>query len=185
MRRTRSYTMKTLEWISVCFLAALFAFGCLPGEQKSAPAGPVSSPLSKEWASSNDVVFEVTKDNVKDTLKPLNQASIRVAEDRVIIESSGIDPHVVTSAVDFNKAGTYLLRVVLSVPDATPTQFFFGRLGSPYKEEDSKAVHATRGKNEMIIKLENPQTVKSIRFDPGQVPGTYEIHEFAIKRLQR
>lgn len=175
--------MKNLNWLYVCLLSLMLLFGCSAGEEKPATKGPVPDSLAKEWTSATDVVYEVTKDNFEQTLKPLHQASIRLVDDKIVIESSGADPYLQTDTLDLSKPGKYLLRVVMEVPGTSPAQFFFGGPGRPFTEEESKTVNSVQGKNQIIVQLPNPATLSSIRFDPGTLPGKYIIHEFAIKRI--
>ncbi|MGC8908932.1 MAG: hypothetical protein ACP5M0_16035 [Desulfomonilaceae bacterium] len=175
---------RSLAFVISC-VVIFSVLGCSGGQEQSATKGPVASPLAKDWTSSSDVVFQVTKDNFENNLKPLHQASLQRSNDKLIIESTGNDPYLQTGALDLKQPGRYVLKVRLSTPAKTKTQFFFGRPNTPYNEADSITVDAAEGWNDIFVELPQPETIVQVRFDPGTIPGAYELQEFSLKRISK
>jgi hypothetical protein len=178
--------MKKFGLLHLLCLACVLLFGCSGGDDKSLTKGPVTDPLAKLWATSTDVVYEVTKDNFEKKLKPVHQASLSLSNDKMVIQSTGDDPYLhTTEKLDLKRPGRYLLKVRLSAPANTQTQIFFGRPDTPFRENDSKTVNVSPGWNDIFFEVPQPETIVQLRLDPGTVAGLYGLEEFAVKRLSQ
>ncbi len=95
-------------------------------------------------------------------------------------KSTGIDPYIIIPfyCMPFKRKA---LRIRISIPKPTTIQVFY-RAGvfQPFREENSIFQHLNTGQNLVTFVLPENGYFGSIRIDPGQVQGKYELHSIEL-----
>ena len=126
------------------------------------------------------LVYQVSRSNFLQALKPINQVSIDIEGDNIVLCASGNDPYMETAPLNLGEGERYWLKMTMDFPEPTSFQLFFQRPDEIYNEADSKIVSVQSGRSRIILELPDPGTIEKIRIDPGVTPGRYILYDFFI-----
>ncbi|MEE2639326.1 MAG: sulfatase [Planctomycetota bacterium] len=138
------------------------------GAQRKQPSGAGRSPVGRSVAG----------------WQPDHQVRLVAEADRLVIHSSGKDPHLSRSLVKPLPPGKYVVRLSMSSKGGGSGQFFWEEVGvAPKFHRDRsqifKLVHDGQV-HDYRIEIEPGRAVSAIRLDPGRQAGRISIHEFSI-----
>lgn len=135
----------------------------------------------KENSYPKELIYTTSPSSFRNEWKPLNQCKFIINKDEIVINSFGSDPYFENIfPISFKKGLNYYLKITLISPESSHFQIYFKRIGSDYNEQDSIRLSLYKGENTFINKIPDPQSIKNIRIDPGNIKGEYILKEISI-----
>ena len=113
----------------------------------------------------------------------LGEAFFRWEGLHIIAEDS--DPIVLLPHIEIAKHRQVVMKVTLTAPALTAAQLFYSRQHDPlFHEETSVNVPIYRGLSTNYLLLPEDRYSGFLRFDPGNRPGHYIIHQLEIREIE-
>jgi len=110
-------------------------------------------------------------------LTALNQVSLNPQPNQCIIVSSGTDPSVGLPALTVSPPIQFALRAELTVPAETVVEIYYTTTAVPtFSAEHVVSVPVKSGRSVILFEINDPLFAGGLRFDPGQIPGEYILH---------
>lgn len=95
------------------------------------------------------------------------------------LRASGNDPQIMLPAYNFG--GSVSLTVEMTAPSATLADLYiFSKGGSGWGDVPPVRVPVRSGRSRVTLTAHHDTPIESLRFDPGQVPGEYLIHDIEL-----
>lgn len=108
----------------------------------------------------------------------LNQAALTVDGEKLLIKASGNDPSVSLPALTVQPGAQFALRIEQDTPADTTAEVFYTTAATPgYTSENEVSVPVKAGRSVILFEINDPGFAGGLRYDPGQVPGDYTIHQ--------
>jgi hypothetical protein len=123
-------------------------------------------------------------------LYSLNNVPIEISKDISIlekklglwyIESCGNDPYFTIPKFNKNNKGQLFVKIDITTSSDTVLQLFYMSDNDRFDSDHCISRSLKKGYNEIIIKINDNEAVKSLRLDPGNVEGIYLLHDFEVK----
>ena len=138
--------------------------------------------LATAFAGSTKVITEARTDESWQQFQPLRQVDLSPGPQGLTATASGPDPALLFPP--FAAGQKNVLQVVINSPADTRAQLFYLTRGeTAYAEGRSQMVNLTAGKNVVYFRLDQPDLVDPLRFDPGTAPGQYVIESVVARAI--
>jgi hypothetical protein len=135
-----------------------------------------------------------TKDQLKGmpVIYNLSNKPIALSEDVAVlerknrvwyIESSGIDPYFIIPNFDgkSNEGNIYIEIAITSTTD-TILQLFYMSSNNRFDNKHCLSKSICEGYNKIIFHIEEEQSIKKLRLDPGNMEAIYLLHTFEVRK---
>jgi len=144
-----------------------------PGPSAAATLSPAPDPASQRFSLVS-----------ADRLRPLHQVKVVPAGTGAVLEVSGDDAQTELAVFSLVPNRKYLIELEITPPAPTVVQFFYGSTRSAaYSESNSVRAPVRAGRNRVAIVLADRAMLGPLRFDPGTLPGTYQIHSLEVRTV--
>ncbi len=137
------------------------------------------------FANSGKTVFSLTSPAQLHRLQPLNEVILSRDSKLFTLEATGGDPSLVLTDTISSLEDDVVLCIRMDAPERTAATIYFkSRETDGYSEENTMRYFVRPGYNELYFKLPGHVFHRTIRFDPGEVPGKYVIHGIEAKTFR-
>ena len=103
----------------------------------------------------------------------------------ILIKVFNDDPYFETTfPFKFNNEKSLIVSVVIESPAEATMQIFYGMKNSAYNEKDSERFKLIKGINNIYIKIEDAQKIKSLRINPLNVKADCIIDKIEFFSIQ-
>ena len=110
------------------------------------------------------------------------QAAVSVVDNRLIVNATGDNPTL--TLPPFVTGTRFIMQVVINSPVETVAQVYYLRKGqTKYKESQSQVAGLSPGRNVIYFRLDAPDLIDPVRFDPAEAPGEYIIESMTAMGL--
>lgn len=110
-------------------------------------------------------------------LTALNQVALTPQPNECVIVSSGNDPSVGLPGLTVAPPIQFAVRAELTAPADTLVEVYYTTSAVPtFTPEHVVSVPVKAGKSVILFEINDPLFAGGLRFDPGQVPGQYILH---------
>ena len=114
----------------------------------------------------NRTLLKIDKSNFQNYIKPLSGCEF-INDNKtngILIKVFNDDPYFETTfPFKFNNEKSLIVSVVIESPAEATMQIFYGKKNSAYNEKDSERFKLIKGMNNIYIKIEDAQKIKSLR----------------------
>jgi len=136
--------------------------------------------------------LKISIDDIKSkfTIYKLNNKPIEVSQhvkvlekkfDFWYIESSGNDPHFIIP--EFNEIdGEIYIKIEITASTNAGLQLFYISDNNNFDINHCLTREIQKGYNEIILKLQEKEPIKSLRLDPANAEGIYLLHSFEVRK---
>ena len=156
----------------LCLISALCGCG---GD----PPAYVSPRMPRTLGLGHHIDFRRDEDFSR--FKPLNQASITIIDDGIMIRSEGEDAQLAVPETAIAPAAHFAAVVEISAPADTIAQLYYATDEHPgFTEAQVASVSLKMGRNRVLFQINDPYLIGTFRFDPGKAAGEYILHGFEI-----
>jgi hypothetical protein len=118
----------------------------------------------------------------------LNQATLTPDSDKLAIKASGIDPSIGIPLITVNPGAQFAVRIDQTAPVDTLVEIFYTTMATPgFSPDHVVSVRVKAGRSVVLFEINDPDFGGGLRFDPGQAPGEYIVHQmefFSSERLE-
>ena len=124
---------------------------------------------------------------------PLNQMRMTEDEQGLLLESSGIDPHLLVPGISVAEKGLVQVRVRIAPPASTPMQIFYQGSGAAVRKLMGLPPVFTEGRSRTVtiggpgrplaFQLRGRLLERPFRLDPGSLPGRYRLKSLEVRSL--
>lgn len=109
-------------------------------------------------------------------------ASMSISDNRLIVNASGDEANLRLPA--FAAGKQFILQVIIDSPVETVAQLFYLVKGqTKYREGQSQVAPLTVGRNVIYFRVDPPDVIDPMRFDPSAAPGEYTIESMTAMGL--
>ena len=152
---------------------------------QSAPAAAIASQdeLAAAFNASSNNIFTATKAPELEKLKATLQCTVAPVENGLKVTATGIDPNLLLP--DFATGKRFVIQVIIDSPVETPIEVYWLVQGAKgYDESHAQIAPLKKGKNTIYFRIDEPNVVDPIRYDPGGAPGDYVIESIIARSLK-
>ena len=137
------------------------------------------------WFQTGAVVYQIDEHG-QDELTGRHQLAIIPARQSYVLRSQGKDPFFLLPEFKIDRAMQYIMKIILTAPQATSWQVFYGTVQQrQYNETHSVSGQLQAGENTFYVVLDDKDLQGQIRVDPGMVEGEYELKSLEIRAVRR
>lgn len=194
--RTNTSGRRRLQQIGTCLSALLCIFlhaACdhhetaspAGGDRPSSSAKPTVLPqedLARDFASATNLVAEARTDDIWRRFTVLQQATVSVADNKLTVNATGDDSALLLPP--FAAGKRFIIEVTYESPADTLAQLFYKGIGQKdFMEANSQATSVKAGRNVVYFRVDAPNVIDPLRFDPGAVPGVYVIESMIARAI--
>jgi len=111
-------------------------------------------------------------------LAATNEATVAEEQDHLLIHATGTDAQVVFGVI--GAPGRYFVRLEIGSPAVTQLELFYQVQSQPFSAQHVLKTPLKPGRNQLLFLIDDPQFSGSIRLDPGQTPGDYQLYSLQI-----
>ncbi len=119
---------------------------------------------------------------------PLSDVIVKKSESTLVVESIGNDPALLLPLVPKiikNREDRLMVKVVVdSTVDATTKLYFSQKNDTLFSEHDTVPASITTGKNALFFILPKKYSGGSLRFDPSECPGIFELTNIEMRVVE-
>jgi hypothetical protein len=109
----------------------------------------------------------------------LSQATLTPGSDKLAIKASGVDPSVGVPLIMVKQPCQFAVRIDQTAPVDTLVEIFYTTAGAPgFTPDHVVSVRVKAGRSVVLFEINDPEFAGGLRFDPGQAPGDYILHQF-------
>lgn len=140
----------------------------------------------KSFNSSSAINLVIDKSEDFSRLKPLYDIEVRSDPSGILLDSSGIDPHIMLPPFEKqSRRGPLMIKVNMWSPVDTEMKIYYKTGGKPYFNECQSIVEdLNMGDNVRYLLLPTESILDSIRFDPGKKPGIYKLYSLEARTIE-
>jgi len=137
-----------------------------------------------EFTQSKHTCLLVDRFNNSQNISSLNDVKVLYSTDKIIFNSFGVDPQILLPVVSSCNCSLAVMRIVLQNPENTTLRLYFQTKNKPYfTEEQSLTEKTVYGDNSVYFLLPMDEIINSIRLDPGETTGYYELSSLEIRSI--
>jgi hypothetical protein len=108
----------------------------------------------------------------------LNQATLTPDGDKLAIKASGVDPSIGIPSIAVKPGSQFAVRIDQTTPVDTLVEIFYTTAGAPgFSPDHVVSVPVKAGRSLVLFEINDPEFAGGLRFDPGQAPGDYILHQ--------
>jgi hypothetical protein len=108
----------------------------------------------------------------------LNQVTLSPDNEKLVIKASGIDPSIGIPPITSKQLSQFAVRIDLTTPVDTLVEIFYTTVGAPgFTPDHIVSVPVKAGRSLVLFEINDPAFSGGLRFDPGQAPGDYILHQ--------
>ena len=138
--------------------------------------------LAAEYATLTGLVAEGVDANVWRLFRAQQQAKLSFSGSRLVVTATGDNPVLILPA--FATGQRFILEAVIESSNVTSAQLYYLTSGQrKYSEDQSQVVELKPGHNVVYFRIDDPNVVDPLRFDPASSPGTYTIERMTARGL--
>jgi hypothetical protein len=169
--------------LTISLLFALVLAGCNPTDQTAAE-NTAAQPTRQNAA----LAFRI---DLKEAVSfaaftALNQATLTPDNDKLAIKASGIDPSIGIPLITVKPGAQFAVRIDQTTPVDTLVEIFYTTVGAPgFTPDRVVSVPVKAGRNLVLFEINDPAFGGGLRFDPGQAPGDYILHQIEAFSSER
>ena len=135
----------------------------------------------------NRTLLKIDNSNFQNYIKPLSGCEF-INDNKIngiLVKVFNDDPYFETTfPFKFNNEKSLIVSVVIESPAEATMQIFYGMENSAYNEKDSERFRLIKGMNNIYIKIEDAQKIKSLRIVPLNVKADCTIDKIEIFSIQ-
>jgi hypothetical protein len=111
----------------------------------------------------------------------MNQVTFGPEADRLAIKASGTDPSIALPALKVRPGAQIAIRVDQTAPADTLIEVYYTTTATPvFTAEHVVSVPVKAGRSVVMFEINDPDFAGGLRFDPGQLPGDYSLHQVEV-----
>lgn len=111
----------------------------------------------------------------------LNQATFTAEADRLAIKASGADPSLGLPPLKVRPGAQVAIRVDQTAPSDTLVEIYYTAAATPvFTADHVVSVPVKAGRSVVMFEINDPDFAGGLRFDPGQLPGDYSLHQVEV-----
>lgn len=138
--------------------------------------------LAETYASLTGFIAEAQSDKVWSQFRAQQQATIMTVDNSMRIEVTGDKPVLIAPA--FAAGKRFIVEAVMDCPADTTAQLYYLTKGqASYTEGHSQKVQLKRGRNIVYFRVDLPNLMDPLRFDPATTPGVYLVRSMNAMAL--
>jgi len=138
--------------------------------------------LSAEYETLGGLIAEASDSSVWKQFRVQQQAKLSFTGNRLVVNATGDNPIMIMPA--FATGQRFLIEAVIHSDKDTTAQLNYLTPGQArYSEDQSQGVELKAGRNVVYFRLDDPNIVDPLRFDPARTPGTYTIERMTARGL--
>lgn len=146
------------------------------------PVVYAQSELASDYATLTGLVAEAVTGGVWRQFRAQQQATLSVAGDRLVVKATGDNPVIILPA--FAAGQRFIIEAVIESENATSAQLYYLTPGqTKFSEDQSQLVDIKAGLNVVYFRIDDPNVIDPLRFDPASKPGTYTIERMTARGL--
>lgn len=138
--------------------------------------------LSYEYGTLSGLLAEAASAKVWKQFRAQQQVEISVSGNRLVVTATGDDPVLIMPR--FAAGQKFIIEAVIESQNDTSAQLYYLTPGqSKYRDDQSQVVELKAGRNVVYFKIDDPNVIDPLRFDPAAKPGTYTIERMTARLL--
>ena len=139
--------------------------------------------LAAAFNASSNNIFAATRGPELEKLKATQQCVVSPVENGLKMTATGTDPNLLLP--DFAAGKRFIIQVIIDSPADTPVEVYWLVQGAKaYDEGHAQISPLKKGKNTVYFRIDEPNVVDPIRFDPGGAAGDYVIESIIARSLK-
>ncbi len=161
----------------------------LPVRTKIAPKHE-SIILAKLFANSNEILFDLSKMNIKDIVTNKDLEIVPLAEQSktslLHLKSTGKYPNMVFSNIGFSADGIYIVKISINSKNKTTLQLRCSKKhekGYTFSRKNTVRHSLNQGDNDVYVFLSKKYPDNQLHIAPGFEKGVFIINELKIKKI--
>lgn len=112
----------------------------------------------------------------------LQQGTMSVADNKLTLTATGDDAGLILPP--FAAGKRFIVEATYDSPADTMAQLFYKTSGQKdYSEANSQAASVKAGRNVIYFRVDAPNIIDPLRFDPGAVPGVYVLESMVARGI--
>ncbi len=138
----------------------------------------------ENWWETGKIVYQLAGSQ-QDKLTGRHQLAIISAEKGYKLMSLGNDPFFHLSEFKMDGAMLHIMRIELTVPEATVWQVFYPetKRKPKYHKENSISGRLQKGDNTIYVLIDGKNLQGQIRIDPGAIAGEYFLKTIEVRAV--
>lgn len=158
------------------FSVACFLAGCNPSDQTVPDNTTAQS--TRQNAAALGFRIDFKEAGSFSAFTALNQATLTPDNDKLAIKASGIDPSIGIPPITVKPGAQFAVRIDQTAPMDTLVEIFYTTAGVPgFTPDHVVSVPVKAGRSLILFEINDPAFSGGLRFDPGQAPGDYILHQ--------
>jgi hypothetical protein len=111
----------------------------------------------------------------------LNQATLALDNEKLAIKASGIDPSVGLPPLSVKPGAQFAVRIDQTAPVDTLVELYYTTRATPvFTADHFVSLPVRAGRSIIFFEINDPDFAGGLRFDPGQAPGDYILHQIEL-----
>jgi hypothetical protein len=160
------------------FSFAFFLAGCNPADQ-TVPENTTAQSTRQNAALGFRIDLKEAGSFAAFTA--LNQATLTPDGDKLSIKASGIDPSIGIPPITAKPGAQFAVRIDQTAPTDTLVEIFYTTAGAAgFTPDHLVSVPVKAGRSLILFEINDPAFSGGLRFDPGQAPGDYILHQMEL-----